>query len=131
MCDDLRREDNGKLLLIGMYTGTMGLPQLPFVLPSLTFVMFMDSDRPGHWAMKFRIQHLETGKLIVEGAGGMMFQQPGLSISPLKFGGIPISAIGDYNFVVNLEDHTDPIIVDFKIVLNLPNQQPNQQPLRF
>jgi hypothetical protein len=34
MCDDCRREDNGKDILIGTYSGSMLSPVVPFVLPS-------------------------------------------------------------------------------------------------
>jgi hypothetical protein len=127
LCDDIRREDNGKLLVIGMYTGSIGLPQIPFLIPSLTFVLLMESDRPGHWGMKFKIQHLETGRAMVEGSGGISVQQPGLIVSPIKFGNVQFQAVGDYNFVFTIEEHADPIIADFKVLLNLPPQQQASQ----
>jgi hypothetical protein len=34
MCDDARREDNGKEILIGTYSGSMLVPAVPYVLPS-------------------------------------------------------------------------------------------------
>jgi len=37
LCDEIRREDNGKFLFIGVYTGHVLVPRLPFDLPTLTF----------------------------------------------------------------------------------------------
>ena len=31
MCDEVRVENNGKFLIIGMYAGHMTVPQLPFI----------------------------------------------------------------------------------------------------
>ena len=37
VCDEVRREDNGKLLVIGMYLGSILVPRVPFRMPRLTF----------------------------------------------------------------------------------------------
>ena len=37
LCDEIRREDNGKFVFIGVYTGHVLVPRLPFDLPTLTF----------------------------------------------------------------------------------------------
>ena len=37
LCDEIRREDNGKLLVIGMYLGAILVPRFPFRMPSLAF----------------------------------------------------------------------------------------------
>jgi hypothetical protein len=34
MCDDARREDNGKEILIGTYSGSMLVPAVPYILPT-------------------------------------------------------------------------------------------------
>ncbi len=42
ICDDLRREDNGKLIFIGVYINTIVVPVVPFTLPQL--VLFSKWD---------------------------------------------------------------------------------------
>lgn len=37
VCDEVRREDNGKLLVIGMYLGSILAPHVPFRMPKLSF----------------------------------------------------------------------------------------------
>jgi hypothetical protein len=120
ICDDVRREDNGKLMIIGMYTGTIGLPQIPYVLPSLTFFTCVDSDRPGHWSMKFRIHHLETGANIIEGHGAIVCQQPGPALVPIRIAPLQFQAVGAYNFVIDIEEHREPIVTDFNVLLLIP-----------
>ena len=61
LCDDVRQENNGKLILLGMYTPDISVPQIPFVLPMLTVFQCLDTDRPGTWTAKLKLQHLETG----------------------------------------------------------------------
>lgn len=38
LADDVRQERNNKLLVVGMYSGSVIVPPLPVVLPSLAFV---------------------------------------------------------------------------------------------
>lgn len=123
ICDDVRREDNGKLILLGLYTGNIAVPQIPFSLPLLTFFTALESDRPGQWSMKFRLQNLETGKNLVEGAGGITIQQPGLIVAPIKIGGVQFQAVGAYNFILEIEESREQIITGFNVSLNIPAQQ--------
>jgi len=37
ICDDLRVEQSGKLILIGVYTPNIIVPQIPFTFPGLAF----------------------------------------------------------------------------------------------
>jgi hypothetical protein len=39
ICDEVRREDNGKLLIIGMYLGAILVPRMPFRMPRLSFFL--------------------------------------------------------------------------------------------
>lgn len=40
VCDDIRREDNGKLFVIGMYPSNIGVPKMPSVLNLCLFTTF-------------------------------------------------------------------------------------------
>lgn len=127
VCDEVRREDNGKLIIIGVYQKVIAIPQLPFMLPTLTFFQSLESDRPGTWSLRIKIQHLETGKNLLEGMGQMTFQQPGEGVNQLKFGNVPITALGAYNFVIDVEGQNEPIITAFEVQLNIPQSQQQQQ----
>lgn len=123
ICDDFRREDNGKLILLGIYMGTIVVSQFPFALPSLTFFSMLDADKPGHYAMKFFLQHLESGKKLVEGHGGAEVHRPGKTLAPVKFGPVQFNAVGAYNFIMELDGHPGPIIVPFDVQLRINMQQ--------
>lgn len=54
ICDDARREDNGKDILIGVYSGDIIVPSFPAAL-GLSFWFEYSFDRPGVQDIKFRV----------------------------------------------------------------------------
>lgn len=130
ICDDVRQENTGKLILIGVYTGILSTTQLPFVMPNgLTFFSSWESDRPGIFDLKLKLQHLETGQTLIEARGGMQFKQPGNAVAPMKLGPLQFSAVGAYNLVIEIEGQREPIIIDFAVQLNL-SPPPHGGPVR-
>ncbi len=128
ICDEVRQENNGKFIIIGVYQGTIAIPQIPFILPSLTFFQALEGDRPGMWNVKMKLQHLESGKNVFEGMGAVNFQRPGPGISALRFPNVPLLAPGAYNFVQEFEDQKDPIVTAFDVMLVVPQQTQQQMP---
>jgi hypothetical protein len=57
VCDDIRREQNGKALIIGVYGGDIVLPDLPATL-TLAFYFVGKGRAPGHGTVEIRIQYL-------------------------------------------------------------------------
>jgi hypothetical protein len=117
MCDDVRREDNGKLLLIGVYQDTILVPQFPTMM-GLTFFASLESDRPGTWSMRMRVERMETGNRLVEGMGAITFPRPGIGANPVKIPNIQFQESGSYQFVMEIEQHP-PIIYTFTVGLNI------------
>jgi len=122
VCEDVRQEINGKFIILGLYTPDIVFPQIPTTLPSLTFFQCLESDRPGHWSLTLTLQHLETGRKLIEAHGGVVFQRPGLAIAQVKFGNVQFQVAGPYNFVVQIESQADPIITEFSVILRIPAQ---------
>lgn len=57
MCDDIRQEIGGKISYMGIYGANILLPQFPFMLPKLCFVMnvsFPPGEDPPN-SIKFRL----------------------------------------------------------------------------
>jgi len=120
MCDDFRREDNGKLLLVGMYITDMTVPSLPFPLPTLVFFCVLESDRPGTFRFSFKLRHEESGRSIAEGIGQAPVGDPRLPmVMPVKIGGLLISAPGLYTFSLEFDDQA-PIVRTFNVLLVVP-----------
>lgn len=116
ICDEVRREDNGKLIFIGMYpSGVITVPQVPFST-ALTFAMFTSVDAPTRVNMKFKVQALESGQTLLDGRVDGQFGA-GDPFLPLKVPVMRFIALGSYNFVAEIEGQQDPIIVQFQVRL--------------
>jgi len=122
MCDEVRQEINGKFIVLGLYTPDMTVPQLPFVIPSLTFLSALESDRPGNVQIRFAIQNLDSGQNVAEGMGAAGFPRPGLGMMPVQLRNFPIQSAGTYVFSLTLEGQRDPITYSFNIILAPPQQ---------
>jgi len=118
MCDEVRREDNGKLLILGVYNDVMISPAFPFNLPGLTFFMKLDCDRPGSWSVRMRLEHLESGEKLFEALGALEFQKPGPGLNPIRLPPIQFRSPGVYNFVMEPEGQ-QPILYEFTVAMNL------------
>jgi hypothetical protein len=129
LCDDVRQENNGKFLLIGLYMGTVTLPSVPTVLSSLAFFQVYDCERPGNYMFKMRLERMDTGQRLVEGMGMMKVERPGTGVTPVRFSPVPLPAFGTYNFVVELEGEA-PVIFTFDVIPQ-PQLQPQNQQGRF
>ena len=123
ICDDVRQEVTGKLIIVGLYMGTITVPQIPAQLPGLTIFQVFDSDRIGALQFRMRIQNLDNGQTVAEAMGMMNIPRPGIGVAPIRFAPVQFTAVGSYNVVTTIENES-PIIVQFDVVLQ---QQPQQQ----
>jgi hypothetical protein len=117
LCDDVRVENSGKLILIGMYTPHVGVPQIPFAFSALTFLQAFSSDRVGHYQFRGRLQHVETGRDLAQAMGMINVVQVGMAIHVLRFGNLVLDRIGAYHFILNVDGQPDPILHSFDVFL--------------
>ena len=132
ICDDVRQENTGKFLIIGMYMGNITVTQLPFALPTLTFFQTLEADRLGGYTVRVQIQHVETGRILAQAVALMDVNQaptglPVQVLNSVKFGNIMFDRAGSYSLNVMVDGQADPIIVPFEIVLNIPGPQRGPQ----
>jgi hypothetical protein len=127
VCDDVRQENNGKWIIVGMYTPDMQVPQIPFVLPTLTFFAWLESDRPGNFPFRIRLEHLETGAAMAEGMGVMQFAKPGVGVSTIRFGGLQFSNPGVDVFSIQFDGQQDRLLTQFSVILAPPQFAMQQQ----
>jgi hypothetical protein len=121
ICEDIRQENNGKWIVIGLYTHNIATPQLPFSMPGLAFLFCFEGDAEavGQHRFKIRVQHLETGALILpELAGGMNVLRPGALVIPIRFPPLELRAHGVYSVSIEIEGHAaGPIATNFVVEL--------------
>jgi hypothetical protein len=121
VCDDFRREDNGKFILIGLYLPDMVVPQIPFGMPTLTFFMNLESDRPGNFGFRMQLQHVDSGAILAQAMGMIPVINPQLPIiCPVKIGGVQFNSAGLYSFSVTIDGERDPIVATWNVILNVP-----------
>jgi hypothetical protein len=125
VCDEVRQENNGKFIIVGLYTPDLVVPQIPTVLPALTFFVGLDSDRPQNCQFRINLQHLETGQVVAQAMGGFTIQRPGLGPVPIRFGNLQLNAQGAYLFNLQIDGEREPITASFSV--NLAVAQQGQQ----
>lgn len=57
LCDDIRREDNGKIILTGVYLGNMIVSGLPALLSKLSFYFAVSGAPPGQATFRVYSPH--------------------------------------------------------------------------
>ena len=119
VCDEVRQENNGKFMVLGMYTPDMAVAQIPYVAPVITFLLWLESDRPGSFQFRLKLAHLETGTVLGQGMGSIGFAKAGMGIAPVRLLGIPFSSPGAYTFTVQFEDQ-EALITHFSVILVPP-----------
>jgi len=117
ICDEVRVEINGKLFIIGVYGPSILVPQIPFEFQSLTFIQFLDSDRPEQ-QLQFRasLSHLESGQQIAQAAGILGVPAPGVGLAIIGFRPLRLDRLGAYSFTV-VYDQQEPITTSFEVAL--------------
>ena len=128
VCDDFRREDNGKFIIVGLYLPDMGVPQIPFVLPTLTFFCNFESDRPGNFRTSVRLRHEESGRSIAEAMAMLPVIDPTQPIiCPVKFGNVQFNSPGLHSFSMEI-DGQQPLVTTFNVQLIIPGMAPMGPP---
>jgi len=117
ICDEVRIENNGKLLVIGMYGPRIAVPQIPCVLPSLTFFQCFESDSPAQLQFRATLQHLDDGQIVAQAMGIMNVPHQGQGGGLVKFANVVFSQIGSYVFAVSIDTMAEPITTTFDVVL--------------
>jgi hypothetical protein len=112
MCDEVRREDNGKFLLVGVYLDTILFNSLPWTVPGVTFFMKLHCDVPGTYGMNMRLEKMEGGEPLFTAEGALNSMQRGSMYIPFRTPAIKFEQVGGYNFVVEIEG-SEPILCSF------------------
>lgn len=123
LCDDVRQEINGKFILLGVYTPDLAVPQLPALIPALTFFVVMNDDRPDQHQFRLTVQHLETGQVVAQAMGGFQVPRPGMVALPLRVSPIQFASAGAYTFSLYIDNMREPVTHSFNVLLNIAPQQ--------
>jgi len=89
VCDDVRREDNGKLIIIGAYASDILIPSRSANL-RLTILVAVRSETEHQSLVKIRV--MQDGKQIFEMKEELEISIAAQDISSISIGGMPIAA---------------------------------------
>jgi hypothetical protein len=125
MCDEVRLEHNFKFMILGMYTPDMSVPQLPFIVPVLTFLFWLEGRIPNNYPFNAKLSHLETGAVIAEAMGAFGLAKPGQGLAPIRLVGIQFTQPGPYIFQLNIQneialDHHFSVLLVTPVMPGLP-----------
>jgi len=127
VCDDARREMNGKSILIGVYNDVIVLPQFPFiVVPKLVFYMVVNPLGNKFSTVEFRMTD-SAGNKVFEISGGLSPYDPSESMPiVIQAVGLTFASAGTYTMELAL-DGTKVAAGD--ITARLPKSPQEQQQL--
>jgi hypothetical protein len=126
MCDDVRLENNGKFLIIGMYTGGITVPQFPFPC-GLTFLSVFDVDRLGNYMLRAKIENAESGRVIAQQVVMLDITQmptmPSPALTVIRFPAVTLESAGAYTMSMTVESQANPVVIfPFNVILVIPPQ---------
>jgi hypothetical protein len=104
-CDDIRREDNGKELLIGVYSGSLQLPMLPTPVMLSVWVPFERSGI-GKVPIEFRLLGSDE-KTIGYGAIELSFTDSDYTIGSLPLRGLTAMLVRPGEITFQLRQHDE------------------------
>jgi len=97
VCDDVRREDNGKLIFIGVYGDNIGLPEIPASL-ALCLVLFIETQE--EFSAQGTLRAMLDDKILSQAPIALGYKK-GKSI--VSFSGIPIVIEKPGNLIFELQ----------------------------
>lgn len=90
VCDDVRREDNGKMIYIGAYGRDVRVANFPATV-ILSLVLSFDAQEAGQWEIEIECQ--AENKTHTKASGDFIADQPGAVIFPIR--GVLFSKISE------------------------------------
>jgi len=108
LCDDVRREDNGKLLFVGVYTPGIRVARLPASIPLCAFQIW-EVDTPGVHQFRLQLRNAETGTTLLDGQAAMEVRNAGAGYLTLKLGVLRFEVAGDYQLRFMLDGDEKPV----------------------
>lgn len=111
VCEDIRREDNGKLILIGVFGRDIGVVTVPTVL-GLAICLSIEFDEPIDTEIEF--QWLFEEEVKAEVKGRVKVPEPGISMIVVPSLPLEITGEGQISFRFKAADS------DWQIAESLP-----------
>lgn len=125
VCDDIRQENNGKFLIIGMYSGSLVPPKLPYAT-QVAFGIWAIVSEAGPYNCKFELV-LEPDHSPVARAESEFFMPDGERNMFIPLPRLPLN-IGGPGYIVVKETLTGQEVVRLKVTTPRPSSGEPERP---
>ena len=121
ICEQARIEIGNKFTIIGLTTSGIGVPQIPFRIPVITFFNVLKTDAPVNVRFRARVTHLLSGAMNSNIESGIAPPAPGPVIMPIVFQNLQLNSFGTHVFSLEF-DGTEPFLTNFDVTHVMPGQ---------
>ena len=94
VCDDIRKENNGKRLLIGVYNDSILLPAFPCTLAALCFFVIASANETGEFPVSVSLELPSKDKPVVNGSGKVGIKKTGATQLVFRFPSVLLEGPG-------------------------------------
>jgi hypothetical protein len=120
ICEFVRPEAGGKFTIIGLFPNGIGVPQIPFSLPALTFFSALRADEPGTFGFTATLRPLEGGPPLANANGRIQTAQAGPIPMQFPLLNLRFMAHGTYTWSIEIAGQP-PFLTQFQVAI-VPQQ---------
>ena len=115
--DDVRTEDNGKLIVIGLQGNEIHVPHLPVAIP-LAFTTGIMLEGGGAFKLSGKLMHGRSGEELLTFWAKGEAVKGGIAYVPFKFGSIQFREPGTYHVSIVVAGDEEHLTESFEIGLS-------------
>ena len=121
-CDDIRREDNGKEILIGIYIGNITIDtDVPALLPTFCIRIVIRWKLPGSYKILGFIVAPDGNQIVKFGGDITIPPDQSLSSASFKISPFIIPAFGRYEIRMGTQESSAVTVETFEVVKRQPS----------
>jgi hypothetical protein len=108
ICDDVRKEDNGKHICVGVYAGVIFAPVIPTIFP--TFALYFEVTPQGiSKSVLTIVVRAPDGSELLRAVGDIEFAETHTSSFFYKHSPVALPAEGEYTILAGFDAEPEPI----------------------
>ena len=122
LCDEVRQEDNGKFIAIGIYRGSVQFSKFPTGKGFTALFQIKDMKPAENYSLGFKV--LVGGKKIQEIAGTLTNTAPGIEWLPVQINAVEFTEETNLKIYAKVDEQRWKTILEIPIVIKSANPNP-------
>ena len=122
LCDEVRQEDNGKFIAIGIYRGSVQFSKFPTGKGFTALFQIKDMKPAENYSLGFKV--LVGGKKIQEIAGTLTNTSPGIEWLPVQINAVEFTEETNLKIYAKVDEQRWKTILEIPIVIKSANPNP-------